>query len=73
MVTIQYRKVRKDDINLGMLAGHCYYIKKMDVLTQSCECKVCKQLFTRERNLEKTQGTASARESKRQSFVKEGR
>ena len=47
----QYRKGRKDDINLGMLAGHCFYIKKMDVLTQSWECEVCKQLFTREYHL----------------------
>ena len=47
----QYRKGRKDDINLGMLAGHCFYIKKMDVLTQSWECEVCKQLFTREHDL----------------------
>ena len=27
----QCRKERKDDINLGLLAGHCFYIKKMDV------------------------------------------
>ena len=47
----QYGKCRKDDINLGMLDGHCFYIKKMDVLTQSWECEVCKQLFTRGDNL----------------------
>ena len=47
----QYRKGRKGDINLGMLGGHCFYIKKMDVLTQSWECEVCKQLFTREYHL----------------------
>ena len=47
----QYRKGRKDDINLGMLGGHCFYIKKMDVLTQSWECEVCNQLFTRGENL----------------------
>ena len=47
----QYRKGRRDDINLGMLGGHCFYIKKMDVLTQSWECEVCKQLFTREYHL----------------------
>ena len=28
----QYRKWQKDDVNLDMLAGHCFYIKKMDVL-----------------------------------------
>ena len=47
----QYRKGRKGDINLGMLGGHCFYIKKMDVLTQSWECEVCRQLFTREYHL----------------------
>ena len=36
----QYGKCRKSDINLGMLDGHCFYIKKMDVLTQSWECEV---------------------------------
>ena len=34
----QYKKGRKDDINLGMLDGHCFYIKSLDVLTQSWEC-----------------------------------
>ena len=47
----QYRKGRKGDINLGMLKGHCFFIKKMDVLTQSWECEVCRQLFTREYHL----------------------
>ena len=66
----QCRKGRKDDINLGMLAGHCFYIKKMDVLTQSWECEVCKQLFTQKRNLRRMK---NARGSRRQSFVKEKR
>ena len=44
----QYRIGRKDDINLGMLDGHGFYIKKFDVLTQSWECEVCKKLvYTR--------------------------
>ena len=47
----QYRKGRKGDINLGMLKGHCFFIKKMNVLTQSWECEVCRQLFTRGENL----------------------
>ena len=47
----QYIKCRKDDINLGMLGGHCFYIKKMDVLTQRWECEVLRQLFTREHHL----------------------
>ena len=42
----QYRKTRKDDIDLGMLDGHCFYIKSLDVLTQSWECEVCRQSFT---------------------------
>ena len=42
----QCRKRRKDDINLGMLSVHCFYIKKMDFLTQSWECEVCGHLFT---------------------------
>ena len=29
----QYMKCREDDINLGMLGGHCFYIKKMDFIT----------------------------------------
>ena len=36
-----------------MLDGHYFYIKKMDVLTQSWECEVCKQLFTRVKSLAK--------------------
>ena len=51
MVTNSIEKGAKDDINLGMLAGHCFYIKKMNVLTQSWEYEVCKQLFTRGENL----------------------
>ena len=66
----QYRKGRKGDINLGMLEGHCFYIKKMNVLTQSWECEVCKQLFTREHRSQKTQGDTSVRGSRRRSSVK---
>ncbi|XP_057310306.1 uncharacterized protein LOC130648282 [Hydractinia symbiolongicarpus] len=29
-----------------MLDGHCFYIKKIDVLTQHWKCMVCKQRFT---------------------------
>ena len=43
----QYRKCREDDINLGMLDGHCFYIKILDFLTESLGCEVCRQLFTR--------------------------
>ena len=33
----QYKE-KLDTINLGMFGGHCFYIKKMDVLTQKWEC-----------------------------------
>ena len=47
----QYRKCREDDTNLGMLGGHCFYIKSLDVLTESWECEVCRQSFMRGANL----------------------
>ena len=33
-------------VNMGLLGGHCFYIKKMDVLCKRWECKGCKQVFT---------------------------
>ena len=38
-------------INMGLLGGHCFYIKKMDVLCKRWECKGCKQIFTRNEEL----------------------
>ena len=38
-------------INMGLLGGHCFYIKKMDVFCKRWECKGCKQIFTRDENL----------------------
>ena len=38
-------------IKLGLLGGHCFYIKKMDVLCNRWECKSCTQIFTRNENL----------------------
>ena len=38
-------------INMGLLGGHCFYIKKMDVLCSQWECKGCKQIFTWNENL----------------------
>ena len=46
----QYKE-KLDTINLGMFGGHCFYIKKMDVLTQKWECLACKQVFTRSNDL----------------------
>ena len=34
-------------INMRLLGGHCFYIKKMDVLCNQWECMGCKQIFTR--------------------------
>ena len=42
----QYKE-KLDTINLGMFRGHCFYIKKMDVLCQKWECIACKQIFKR--------------------------
>ena len=42
----QYKE-KLDTINLGMLDGHCFYIKDMEVLCQKWECFACKQRFTR--------------------------
>ena len=37
--------------NMGLLGGHCFYIKKMDVLCKRWECKGCKQIFTQNEDL----------------------
>ena len=36
---------------MGLLGGHCFYNKKMDVLCKRWECKGCKQIFRRDENL----------------------
>ena len=36
---------------MGLLGGHCFYIKKMDVLCNRWECKGCRQIFTRNEDL----------------------
>ena len=38
-------------INMVLLGGHCFYIKKMDVLCGRWECKGCRQIFTRNEDL----------------------
>ena len=38
-------------INMGLLGGQCFYIKKMDVLCNRWKCKGCRQIFTRNENL----------------------
>ena len=38
-------------INMGLLKGHCFYIKKMDVLCNRWECKGFRQIFKRNENL----------------------
>ena len=45
-----YGKIQyKSDLpttNMGLLKGHCFYIKKMDVHCNRWECKWCRQIFT---------------------------
>ena len=36
---------------MGLLGGHCFYIKKMDVLCNQWECKGRQQIFMRNENL----------------------
>ena len=36
---------------MGFLGGHCFYIKKMDVLCKRWECKGCRQTSTRNEDL----------------------
>ena len=38
-------------INMGLLGGDCFYIKKMDVLCKRWECKGYRQIFTQNENL----------------------
>ena len=38
-------------INMGLLGGHCLYIKEIDVLCKRWECKGCRQIFTRNEDL----------------------
>ena len=43
-------KTNLPTINMGLLEGHCFYIKKMDVLCKQWECKGCWQIFARNEN-----------------------
>ena len=55
ILRLVYGKIQyKNDlptVNIGLLGGHCFYIKKMDVLCKRWECKGCKQIFTRDKDL----------------------
>ena len=55
MWRLVYGKIQhKNDlptINMGLLAGHCFYIEKIDVLCRRWECKGCKQIFTQNEDL----------------------
>ena len=42
---IQHKKALPT-INMRLLWGHCFYIKKMDVLCKLLECKGCREIFT---------------------------
>ena len=55
MWLLVYGKIQhKNDfptINMGLLGGNSFYIKKMDVLCKRWECKGCRQIFTRDESL----------------------
>ena len=57
MWRLVYSKIQhKSDlptINMGLLGGHCFYIKKMGVLYNRWECKGCMKIFTRNEHLTK--------------------
>ena len=36
---------------MGLLGGHCFYIKKMDMLCNRWACRDCKHIFTQNENL----------------------
>ena len=40
-----------DTLNLGMFQGHCFYIKRLEILCKRWECLECKQIFTRSNDL----------------------
>ena len=49
---LQYKK-GLSTLNIGLLDGHCFFIKDLDVLSKRWECKGCKQIFTHSSNLTK--------------------
>ena len=49
---IQFKK-ELPTLNIGLLDGHCFYIKDIGVLAKRWECKGCKQVFTHSSNLTK--------------------
>ena len=49
---IQYKR-DLPTLNIGLLDGHCFYIKNLDVLCKKWECKGCRQVFTHSSNLTK--------------------
>ena len=55
ILPLVYGKIQhKNDLpttNMGLLGGHCFYIKKIDVLCNQWECKGCRQIFTRNKDL----------------------
>ena len=38
-------------INMRLLGGHCFHIKKIDMLCGRWDCNGCRQIFTRNGNL----------------------
>ena len=66
----QYKE-KLDTINLGTFGGHCFYIEKMDVLTQKLECLECKQVFTRSEILTRHTSDGSCNGGKTKKFAME--
>ena len=55
IILLVYGKIQHKNelptINMGLLGGDCFYIKKTNVLCKQWECKHCRQIFTRDENL----------------------
>jgi len=47
-----------------MFGGHCFYIKKMEVLCQKWECMACKEIFTQSTHLNSHRSDGSCKGGK---------
>ena len=56
-------------VNMGILGGHCFYIKKMDVLCKRWKYKGCRQIFTRNEDLTRHLKYEGAQEEKQKLSV----
>ena len=58
-------------INMGLLGGHCFHIKRMDMLRKRKECNGCRQIFTRNEDLTVHLKEDRCTEGKKKSSVQE--